>query len=136
MKAKTISKLKKEVQEVMSRYVRLRDSLKTTGDPNFCRCITCSVFKPRTEMQAGHFIDSRHSATRFVEENVHSQCPRCNVYLDGNILEYRRQIIKLYGEGYDVLLEDKAMETKKFSVQELMGLKQLYSNKIKELEGK
>jgi hypothetical protein len=133
-KGKSIGKLKKEVRAIFSQYIRLRDALKATGDPNYCVCITCTKLIPVKEAQAGHFIDCRHSATLFDETNVHAQCARCNVYLDGNILEYRRQIIRLYGEGYDVQLEMKAVETKKFTKAELIELKELYTQKIKELE--
>ena len=130
---KPISKLKKEVRAIFSQYIRLRDALKTTGDPNYVNCITCTKLIPVKEAQAGHFIDCRHSATLFDETNVHAQCPRCNVFLDGNILEYRRQINKRYGEDYDVQLEEKALETKKFTRDELLELKELYSEKIREL---
>ena len=137
-KYKSTAKLKKEALEVFSQYIRLRDSLRTTGDLNYCKCITCTILKSPKELHAGHFIDRRHSPTLFDETNVHAQCPRCNVYLDGNILEYRRQIIKLYGEGYDIKLEEKAMGTKKFTRDELMELKEYYTQKVKELlkEGK
>jgi hypothetical protein len=133
-KHKSIAKLKKEALAIVGRYIKLRDSLKTTGDPEWCKCITCTALKKRTEMQAGHFIDRRHGMTLLDETNIHAQCPRCNIFLDGNILEYRRQIIRLYGEGYDVQLEDKSLEEKKFTVDELEDLKKLYTQKIKELE--
>jgi hypothetical protein len=133
-KTKTLGKLKKEVRVVFSQYIRLRDALKTTGTPDYCNCITCTRLIPIKEAQAGHFIDCRHSSTLFDETNVHSQCARCNVYLDGNILEYRRQIIKLYGEGYDVQLEDKAMGMKQFSRDELLKLKEGFTQKIKKLK--
>jgi hypothetical protein len=132
-KTKSISKLKKEVSEVLGQYVKLRDALRTTGDLNYCKCITCTILKPRKEFHAGHFIDRRHNVTLFDETNIHAQCPRCNVYLDGNILEYRRQIIRLYGEGYDVQLEDKAMEIKHFTRDELIELKEKYTQKVREL---
>jgi len=132
-KHKSVAKLKKEALEVFSQYIRLRDSLRTTGDLNYCKCITCTILKSPKELHAGHFIDRRHSPTLFDETNVHAQCPRCNVYLDGNILEYRRQIIKLYGEGYDIKLEEKAMGTKKFTIAELEEMKETYKEKIKEL---
>ena len=133
-KTKSKAKLKEEALEVFSRYIRLRDSLRTMGDPNYCKCITCTIMKSPKELHAGHFIDRRHSPTLFDETNVHAQCPRCNVYLDGNILEYRRQIIRLYGEGYDIELEEKATGTKKFTRTELIELKRTYTRKIKELE--
>ena len=133
-KLKPISKLKKEVRRLFSEYIRLRDALLTTGDSLYVNCITCSKLIPIKQAQAGHFIDCRHSATLFDEANVHAQCARCNVYLDGNILEYRRQIINKYGEGYDIQLEEKAMQAKKFTRSELESLKEKYKEKIKELQ--
>jgi hypothetical protein len=132
-KTKSISRLKKEVREVFSKYIRLRDCLRTTGTLEYCNCITCSRLIAFKEAQAGHFVDCRHSPTLFDETNVHAQCARCNVYLDGEILKYRREIIRLYGEGYDVQLEEKAIETKKFTRDELLDLKELYAQKIREL---
>ena len=130
-KIKPIGKLKKDVWKVFSEYIRLRDCLKTRGTPDFGNCVTCSRLVRRTEADAGHFIGRSHGATLFDERNVHLQCKRCNI--TGEVLKYRRAIIELYGEGVDVELEDKATETKKFSRQELEGLKAEFSRKIQEL---
>jgi hypothetical protein len=132
-KTKSIGKLKKEVREVFSQYIRLRDCLRTTGTLEYCNCITCSRLISFKEAQAGHFVDCRHNATLFDETNVHAQCARCNVYLDGEILKYRREIIRLYGEGYDVKLEEKAMGIKHFTRDELIGLEEEFTRKIREL---
>ena len=132
-KYKSVKKLKKQVGDIFSQYVRMRDCLKTTGTLTHCKCITCTKLLELKEAQAGHFVDRRHSATLFDETNVHAQCGRCNVYLDGEILKYRREIIRLYGEGYDVQLEEKAIETKKFTIAELEEMKETYKEKIKEL---
>ena len=51
-------------------------------------------------------------------------------------LEYRRQVIKLYGAGADEELEAEAREIKKFTVQELDDLRQYYGNETAKLEGK
>ena len=133
-KTKSISKLKKEVRDVVSQYVRMRDSLRTTGTLEYVNCITCSRLLRWKEAHAGHFVDCRYNATRFDETNIHAQCAQCNVYRGGEILKYRREIIRLYGEGYDVQLEEKAMEIKQFTVSELEGLKEIFTKKIKELE--
>jgi len=133
-KRKSVAKLKKEVNDLVSKYVRLRDCLRTTGTLDYCNCITCSRLLHRKEAHAGHFIGRGHSATFFDETNIHAQCPQCNIYRGGEILKYRREIIRLYGEGYDVKLEEKAMETKKFTIPELEGMKREYQKKIKELE--
>jgi len=88
--------------------------------------------------QAGHLVDCRHSATLFNLMNVNAQCPRCNVFLDGNILQYRRALIALYSEEEVNELEDKATEIKQFTIPELEELKVDFTQKIKELlkEGK
>lgn len=133
-KRKSISKLKKEVNDMVSKYVRLRDCLRTTGTLDYCNCITCSRLLHRKEAQAGHFVDRRYNATLFDETNIHAQCAQCNIYRGGEVLKYRREIVRLYGEGYDVWLEDKAMGIKKFTVAELEEKKRYYTEKVKELE--
>lgn len=85
-------------------------------------------------LQAGHFIPGRHNANLFSEKGCHAQCYNCNINLRGNTLEYRRQIIKLYGEGADVELEEKAREIRKFTIPELEALLEEYKNKVKQLE--
>ena len=134
-KTKTLSKLKEEVWDIFSEYIRKRDCLKTTGDIDWGKCITCEVLRPRKEGDAGHFIPGRHNSILFEETCVHFQCRRCNRFLGGEPLKYRRAIIRLYGEGYDIKLEERAMETRKFSKAELEDMKKEYQQKIKELEG-
>jgi hypothetical protein len=128
----SISSLKKKTWVEFSRYIRLRDCLKTTGSPDYGKCITCGRLVGITRSDAGHFISRRFSSTLFDERNVHLQCKQCNGF-GGNLLEYRRKIIKLYGEGADIELEDKATEIKKFTPQELLDLTEYYKNKVKEL---
>ena len=104
--------LKKKAWKAFSEYIRTRDCLKTTGLPDYGRCITCSKIVPKTLLQAGHFIPGRHLANLFSEKGTHAQCYNCNINLKGNTLEYRRQIIKLYGEGVDTELETIAKQGK------------------------
>jgi len=128
-----ISTLKHKVWTLFSEYIRLRDCLLTTGLLDYGKCITCSKTVPRKLLQAGHFIPGRHNNNLFSEEGTHAQCYNCNINLRGNTLEYRRQIIRLYGESYDVQLEEKNMETKQFTITELESLKEYYTQKVKEL---
>lgn len=129
-------RLKQQVWTLFSKYIRLRDCLATTGTRERGRCITCGEEFPIEKLQAGHFIAGRRNANLFSKKGCHAQCARCNVYLNGNTLEYRRQIIKLYGEGYDELLEREAKQVKKFTVGELEQMKDFYTQKVKALEGK
>lgn len=134
-KKKTISKAKKETWEVFSKYIRMRDCLKTTGCSSFGLCITCEKRYHIKMLQAGHFIPGRHNANLFSEKGCHAQCYNCNINLKGSTLEYRRKIIELYGEGWDEVLEERARQTVKYSVKDLEERKAEYQALIKEMEG-
>ena len=133
-KIKTLPKLKGEVWNIFSRYIRMRDCLKTMGILDWGNCITCTALIRLKDGDAGHFIQGRMNSILFEETCVHLQCHRCNRFLGGEPLKYRRAIIRLYGEGYDIKLEEQAMETRKFSRTELEDMKKEYQEKIKELE--
>ena len=130
-KQPSISALKKKAWVVFSQYIRMRDCLKTTGSLDYGKCITCGRLVGITRADAGHFISRRFNSTLFDERNVHLQCKQCNAF-GGQPLEYRRQIIKLYGEGADVELEDKAIEIRKFTPRDLIDLTEYYKNKVRE----
>jgi len=131
----TLSSTKKRAWTYFSKYIRLRDALKTTGDIYYCKCFTCGRLEPIQNMDAGHFISRRFNSTLFDERNVHAQCTYCNLFLRGNQLEYRRQLVKMYGEGIDVELEDKATETKKYTIPELKEFIAELKEKMRRLQG-
>mgnify|MGYP001615837737 FL=1 len=116
-----------------SKFIRLRDALKTTGTLTHVKCLTCGKLLQISFCDAGHFVSRRYKATLFDERNVNTQCRYCNRFLDGNLLEYRRQIIRLYGEGIDTELETKSRQLKKYTVDELTKLAECYKLKCKEL---
>ncbi len=94
--------------------IRMRDT-RVDGDGNrWGRCISCGKLKPFEHIQAGHFIPEPHQATRFHEKNVHGQCDGCNKWKSGNVAEYRKAIVKLYGED-----EVAKMEAMRFSGRKL-----------------
>ena len=128
---KTISSMKRKVWDVFSRYIRTRDCLRTTGCTSWGLCFTCDKRFHFKLLQAGHFVAGRHNANLFSERGVQAQCYNCNVNLNGNTLEYRRRIIKLYGEGEDEVLEDEAHQTIKFTVDTLQCLFQHYQEKLR-----
>ena len=133
-KHKSIKRLKSEAWDIFSEYIRKRDCLRTTGDIDWGKCITCQSLIQRKAGDAGHFIQGRHNSILFDETCVHLQCRRCNRFLGGEPLKYRREIVRMYGEGYDIKLEEQAMETKQFTIPELEELKTSLRKKIKELE--
>ena len=131
----TVSKLKKNIWPLFSRYIRERDCLKTTGCKQWGLCITCGKRYHIKLLQAGHFISGRHNANLFNEDGCHAQCYNCNINLKGNTLEYRRKIIELYGEGYDEVLESRGKEVKQFTIPELEEFKLYLKQKLEELDG-
>jgi len=133
MKRQSLSTVKKKLWVIFSRYIRLRDAIKTTGTREYCKCITCKRIEALNKIDAGHFVSGRFSNTLFNEKNVHGQCKHCNGFLAGNQLEYRRQIIKMYGEGADIEIEDLATTLKKFTIPELEDMIKMYEDKINKL---
>src|SRR5690349_8773059 len=84
----SVGKLTQKLQKVFNAYIRERD--KDLG------CISCGS---HNQIQAGHFYSAGHyPSLRFNEDNVHSQCLRCNYFLSANLLEYRKRLLKKIGE--------------------------------------
>ena len=73
-------------------------------------------------------------AVRFDERNVHSGCEYCNTYLSGNLLNYRENLLKKLGyEEFERLSAD-AMQTRKYTREELKEVINTYKLKIKLLK--
>ena len=115
---KTVAKVKKRVWLLFSRYIRLRDCLKTTGSPEYGECISCGNTKSYSDLDAGHFVP-KHANNYFSQLGVHAQCRHCNSFLHGNQLGYRRGLVELYGEEMVEVLELENRPTKKFTILEL-----------------
>jgi hypothetical protein len=125
-KVQSVGVLTKKLERVFNAYIRERD--KELG------CISCGSFN---EIQAGHFYSAGHfSWLRFNEDNVHSQCKRCNYFLRGNLLPYRERLIKKIGTIPFQQLEIKSQIRKvnKYSRFELEALIIYYRDKIKTLK--
>lgn len=95
----------KKADKYFSEYIRLRDS-----DPyGIGNCISCGKKHHISEMDAGHFIDRSHKATRYNEQNVNAQCRPCNRFQSGRQYEHGKAIDLKYGEGTadELLLQSK-----------------------------
>ena len=125
--------LKKKLWVLFSIFIRTRDCLRTLESKDFGLCITCQRRFHIKLLQAGHFISGRHNANLFSEKGTHAQCYNCNINLKGNTLEYRRRIIELYGEGYDLVLEKENRKTLKFTAPMLLKMIEIYKEKLKHL---
>ncbi len=134
IKRKTLAQVKRELWTIFSKYIRMRDGLKTTGCTDWALCITCGKRYHFKLLQAGHFIPGRHGGNLFSERGTHAQCYNCNINLKGNTLEYRRKVIELYGSKADIELEKEAQRIKKYTVPELEQMIQDYKQKIAQME--
>jgi len=86
-------------------------------------------------MQGGHFIERGRKSTLLVEENVHPQCPGCNLYrmkLSSTVLTYRQFMVDMYGENFVTDLEVLSRKPKKFMADELLTLKTELKERIDE----
>lgn len=113
-KQKTIPQLLKQAQVVFNAFIRQRD--KDKG------CISCGG----SVDHAGHYFSAGHySAYRFNEMNTNGQCLRCNNFLSGNLINYRKGLISRYGESAVKQLEDmaelrKATKWDRFTLEQII----------------
>lgn len=127
VKAKRRSDWIREAQEIVNRFIRIRD--KDLG------CISCD--KPSTwngQWHASHYYaTSIRPNLRFDPENIHKSCCQCNNYLHGNLRSYRYKLIEKIGiEKVERL--DKDISPKKYSIDDLKNIINVYKNKIKMLK--
>ena len=118
-KQKTLGQLKQDVQKIFNKNIRERDKEQM--------CISCG----RPGNQAGHYHNvKQYDSLRYDPDNCHLQCAHCNMWLHGNLIEYRKGLIERIGEDRVLDLEDKAAEYKrtghKWTRQELQEIKDHY----------
>lgn len=102
MAKKIQNKDKKKAWDEFSRFVRVRDCLRTTGLPFVGVCITCDP--PRRFhikfLQAGHAIAGRRNALLLNPELTNAQCRYCNEYKHGEPQKYTKVMIARHGEEW------------------------------------
>lgn len=113
---------------VYSQYIRLKKRI----DHINCECITCGDVMPRYEIQAWHFIkQSRGLKHKFNDDNVWSQCMRCNVMLDWNYITYTRVMEnkpEFWPQRVDMMNNDhESITIKNFEYAEMIQKRRGYS---------
>lgn len=100
----SVAKLKTLAQKHFNKFIRERDN----GQP----CISCGSGQPE---HAGHFYSAGHyNQLRFTEDNAHFQCLRCNFFLHGNLIEYRKRLEAKIGKERMLVLDTIALNKKAF----------------------
>ncbi|NWA32708.1 recombination protein NinG [Pseudomonas sp. C6002] len=120
----------REAQQAFNEYVRTRDQ--AAGHP----CISSG--KPLD--WSGNAVDAGHYRSvgsaphlRFDERNCHAQSKQDNRFLSGNAVDYRIGLIARIGqEAVDALEADQSV--RKYSVEQIKGIKAYYRARTRELK--
>lgn len=126
-------KAKDKAWIAFSKYIRTRDCLRFTGDPDNGVCVTCWRTYPFKELQAGHFIDGRGNSVLFDERLVYSQCYGCNIGRNGSYIEYFVFMEKEWGR--DKIDEFRALkkDTKIYKVYDYIAIERQFKDKLTDL---
>ena len=100
MAKKLPNKLKAKAWKAFSKYIRVRDCIKTTGLPYVGVCITCDKRHHINYLDAGHCYPGRRNANLFNERFTNIQCRYCNQYCHGKPKKYEKVMIEWYGAEY------------------------------------
>lgn len=130
MKKTEKQKLKNKADQIFSEYIRL----KYADWREFVACYTCGKCAHYKDgMQNGHFISRGSNTLRFSEDNCRPQCVGCNVFKNGNYIEFTRRMIDEVGIEKVDELRRLGKETKQFTEQDLKDIIETYTEKIKNL---
>lgn len=125
-KTKSIAKVSEDVAVLLQKLVRLENA----DDNGYCSCVTCGTTKHYKDLDGGHFVSRRYTATRLMKENVWPQCKVCNGYLKGNPIPYTLFMIDTYGKEFVHELHALKNETKKFTRDELAEMSKEFKDQI------
>lgn len=126
---KSINAVINDVKKVFQTFIRLRDKNKP--------CISCGNKNPTDWCGSHYFPAGVYSGLIFDERNCHGACNSyCNMYLSGNLVNYRIGLIERYGEEFVINLEKDSLLLKnyKYTREELKEIKEKYKLKIKDYE--
>lgn len=132
-----MSKARKKAWKAFSRFVRLRDALRTTGTKTHANCVTCGrryKITGRGNIQAGHFQGGRSNAILIDEKGVHAQCYGCNVGKKGNPIPYYKYMLERYGQEVINDIEKRSREVKQIKKYEWKEIEEKYKRKYEELD--
>lgn len=130
-------KAKDKAWSAFSTYIRTRDCLRFSGDPELGKCVTCNRAYPFKQLQAGHFIQGRGNAVLFDERIVYSQCVGCNgnppMGKGGNYVEY--YVFMLEEWAQTMIDEFRALKytTVIYKIPDYERIEQEFKDKTKEL---
>ena len=131
----TRKKLIARLDKVFSQWVRRKDA----DHRGYVECFTCGGVKHWKMMDAGHFQSRAKYSTRWMYDpdegmvNIMPQCRRCNAFRSGEQYIFARKLDAIYGEGTAERIEQASNQTRKYSVEELEALIDVYNRRLRKL---
>lgn len=125
----TRKKLIARLDKVFSQWIRQKDA----DHRGYVECWTCGKVLPWSRVDAGHFQSRAKFSTRWDEMNVKPQCKGCNGFRSGEQFKFARKLDAVYGEGTAEEIERISNQTRKFSVEELEALVDVYNRRLRKL---
>lgn len=121
------STLRKKLEAVCNRYIRLRDK---------GICFTCGKYAEGSAYHAGHYIPKSICGInlRYDELNIHGQCYRCNIHLGGYGAMYDQRMRSIYGNEAVNALWARKITGDKWYEQDFLEKIEYFTNKLKEYE--
>ena len=137
VKAKKAKKVYKEqdkslqlklAQTIVNKYIRLRDLNKP--------CVSCGYVFGSRQAHASHFKPvGNNQQLRFNTLNIWKSCSICNTHLSGNLVPYRKNLIKKLGLKKVEEIENNH-DRGNYTVEYLHRLIRVFKKKIKLYERK
>jgi len=81
-------------------------------------------------MHAGHFMSRKHHATRWHEENVQVQCPKCNLFGQGEQYTFGKLLDVRIDDGTADKLKELSRTTVKFMRCDYEEMIKKYKEKV------
>ena len=125
----TRKKLIQRLDKVFSQWIRQKDA----DHRGYVECWTCGKVLLWSRVDAGHFQSRAKFSTRWDEMNVKPQCKGCNGFRSGEQFKFARKLDAVYGEGTAEEIERISNQTRKYSVEELEALVDVYNRRLRKL---
>lgn len=103
-KEKSISKLIKEADSVFSKQVRMKGAWLKDGEW-WNRCYTSGYEAPVKKLQCGHYLSRYYKAARWDFDNARPQSMMANMWMRGDPIVFRRNLIAEIGEARVLAVE-------------------------------
>lgn len=129
----SISKLIKEADRLFSLKVRMRGAWLKDGE-YWNRCYTSGYEAPVKKLHCGHYLSRYFKAARWHEDNARPQSIMANMWMKGDLVRYRQNLVKEIGEARVLAVEALRDATIKLTREYLTSLIEELKKEIRKYE--